>query len=126
MIGYTIFGTNDLEKATGFYDELFKELGYVRCWTTESFNTWGEDGTMGTFAVSKPFNEEAATAGNGTMIALTAKNKETVDRVFAKAIELGGADEGAPGQRGGDEMDFYAAYFRDLDGNKMNVFCVGG
>lgn len=123
MIGYIIYGTNNLEAASHFYDELFKVLGYVRCWSTEEFNTWGEEGTMGLFACSKPYNKEPATAGNGTMLALAAKNREEVDAVYAKAIELGATCEGQPGLRG-EASGFYAAYFRDLDGNKLNAFIM--
>ena len=125
MIAYTMFGTKDLQKATAFYDELFKELGYVRTWSNDNFNVWGAEGTMGSFAACKPENGEEATVGNGTMIAIGAPSKEVVEKVYAKALELGGTSEGEPGYRADPEAKFYAAYFRDLDGNKMNCVCVG-
>jgi len=123
MIGYVIFGTNDLDKASTFYDAVFAPLGHDRCFDGGSFRTWGKAGTMGEFAVSKPYNGEPATVGNGSMVALTAPDRATVDAVYASALEMGGTCEGAPGPRGDD--GFYAAYFRDLDGNKFNCFVFG-
>ena len=122
MIGYTMFGTNDMEKATVFYDEVFEALGYKRTWNDEAFRVWGPEGEMGGFCITKPHDGKTATSGNGTMIALTAPSHDIVDKVYAKAMELGGQDEGPPGPRGAPEMGFYAGYFRDLDGNKLNVF----
>ncbi|MDX1489674.1 MAG: VOC family protein [Pseudohongiellaceae bacterium] len=122
MIGYTTVGTNDLKKAADFYDALFKELGAKRTMEFETYIAWGVSEDQPMFSVTKPFNQEAATVGNGTMIGLAAKDKEQVDRVYAKAISLGAADEGPAGPRG---EGFYAGYFRDLDGNKLNVFCLG-
>ena len=72
-------------------------------------------------SVIKPFDEAAATVGNGVMVALAMEGRDKVDALHKKALELGGADEGAPGPRGDN---FYAGYFRDLDGNKLNVFCT--
>jgi predicted lactoylglutathione lyase len=69
-----------------------------------------------------PFDGRAATPGNGTMVALAADSTEGVDRVHRKAMSLGAKDEGAPGPRG---QGFYAGYFRDLDGNKLNVYFMG-
>jgi len=76
-------------------------------------------------AIGKPYDGQDATVGNGTMVALAADTREQVDQVYAKAIELGGADEGAPGSRGPEQMGFYGAYFRDPDGNKLCVFKMG-
>jgi predicted lactoylglutathione lyase len=73
-------------------------------------------------SVIKPYDGKPATVGNGVMIALQASSKEQVDAVYKKAIELGGKDEGPPGPRG---PSFYAGYFRDLDGNKLNAFFIG-
>ena len=121
MIGYVTVGTNDLEKASAYYDALLGELGAVRAMDMDVFKAWSTgDGPM--FSVTMPFNQEAATVGNGVMVALVMPDRATVDRMYAKAIELGGTDEGAPGPRGGDDSGFYAGYFRDLDGNKLNFF----
>jgi len=123
MIGYVTFGTNDLEKAAKFYDELLGTIGAKRFMEMDTFIAWATDPNAPSIAVTKPFNEEAATVGNGVMVAMVFDSIEKVDAFHAKALELGGADEGAPGPRGED--GFYAGYFRDLDGNKLNAFCIG-
>ena len=119
MIGYTTVGTNNLEKAVAFYDALFAELGAGRFMEEESFVAWAVSPDKPAFSVCRPFDGNAATVGNGTMVALTVDSTDKVDAVHAKALELGGQDEGAPGPR---MEGFYAGYFRDLDGNKLNVF----
>ena len=85
------------------------------------FIAWGNSEAGAGLGITYPFDKQAATVGNGCMVALGASSREQVDAVYAKAIELGGSDEGAPGQR---YPGFYAAYFRDLDGNKLNLFCM--
>ena len=120
MIGYITVGTNDMKKAAAFYDALLGEMGAKRTMDEDTFIVWANDGTA--FSITKPFNQEAATVGNGVMVAFAAPDRETVDRLYAKAMELGATDEGKPGQRGGEDSSFYAAYFRDLDGNKLNFF----
>jgi predicted lactoylglutathione lyase len=122
MIGYTTVGTNDLPRAAAFYDALFAELGATRGMEMETFIAWTGPAGGPMFAIIKPFDKQPATVGNGVMIALAASSKEQVDRIHRKALELGAADEGAPGPRG---PGFYAGYFRDLDGNKLNAFCLG-
>ena len=124
MLGYVSLGTNDIDRACDFYDELLSLVGAKRVWEDESFIAWSNSATGG-LAVAKPFDGEPATVGNGVMAAIAAPNREAVDQVYAKAIELGAADEGEPGVRGGDDSTFYAAYFRDLDGNKLNAFFMG-
>ena len=120
MIGYVTLGTNDLERAVAFYDELLALVGASRFMTEEGiFVAWAASHDQAGISVTRPYNGEPATTGNGTMVALAADSPEMVDRVYAKAMELGGTDEGPPGQR---SDAFYAAYFRDLDGNKLNVF----
>ena len=121
MIGYVTVGTNDLQRATAFYDELFALIGAGRFMEDDSFVAWATSADTPGFAASKPFDGNPATVGNGTMVALAVNSKERVHTVYDKAIELGGADEGAPGERG---EGFYAGYFRDLDGNKLNVFSL--
>jgi hypothetical protein len=122
MIGYITVGTNDLEKAAGFYDALFAEIGAGRFMEMDSFIAWATEPNAPAFSVSKPFDGNPATVGNGVMIALVLDSTDKVDALYAKALELGGTDEGAPGPRG--EGGFYAGYFRDLDGNKLNAFCM--
>lgn len=119
MIGYVTLGANDVEKAAAFYDELLGLIGAKRFMETEKFVAWSTGPKSPALSVTTPFDGKAATVGNGVMVALAVDSTEKVDALHAKALELGGADEGAPGPRGGG---FYAAYFRDLDGNKLNAF----
>ena len=121
MIGYTSVGTNDLDKAIAFYGELLSLLGAQPFFKSDRGVGWGVSPDKPMFSVLKPFNGAPATVGNGSMVALSAKDAEQVQAVYAKAIALGGQDEGAPGPRG---SGFYGAYFRDLDGNKIAVFCM--
>lgn len=123
MIGYITLGTNDFDRACAFYDALLGDFGARR--TMEfppRFVAWGKSPTSTALAVCKPYNGKEATIGNGSMAALHCTERETVDRLYAKAIELGGTDEGPPGERA---PGFYAAYFRDLDGNKLAFFQTG-
>jgi len=122
MIGYVTLGTNDLERAAAFYDELLQLVGAGRFMETETFIAWAVTPDSPALSVTKPYDGNAATVGNGVMVALVVQTPEQVNAVHAKALELGGADEGAPGPRG--DSGFYAAYFRDLDGNKLNAFCM--
>lgn len=123
MIAYTTFGTHDLARAADFYDAVLAELDAKRFMEEPDYYiAWGNSEHGAGLGITNPFNKEAASVGNGTMVALAATSREQVDRVYAKAIELGGTDEGAPGQRW---PGFYAAYFRDLDGNKLNCCYMG-
>jgi predicted lactoylglutathione lyase len=122
MIGYVTLGTNDLEKGAAFYDALLAELGAGRFMEMETFIAWATSPDAPGVSITKPFDGNPATVGNGVMVGLAADSPEKVDSVYAKAMELGAQDEGAPGPRG--DSGFYAGYFRDLDGNKLNVFCM--
>lgn len=122
MIGYVTLGTNDLPRATSFYDKLLGALGAKRVFESERGIGWGTSMNSPSLAVTKPFDGLPATRGNGTMVALLADSKEKVAAIHKLALELGASDEGAPGPRG---ETFYAAYFRDLDGNKLSCFFVG-
>ena len=122
MIGYITLGTNDLARAAAFYDELLAELGARRYMESDKFVAWAVRPDVPSLGVIKPFDGHAATAGNGTMVALAVDRPELVDRVHRKAMALGARDEGAAGPRG---EGFYAGYFRDLDGNKLNIYCLG-
>ncbi len=121
MLGYVTFGTNNLGKSAAFYDALAKELGAKRTMETEKFIAWGAPNQAMLFLI-KPADGNTATVGNGVMAALPAKDTAQVDRIYKLAMSLGAKDEGPPGDRGGG---FYAAYFRDLDGNKLNTFHHG-
>ena len=122
MIGYVTLGTNDLPRAATFYDAIAKHFGVGRMMEFDTFIAWGEMGGPAGIAATMPFDEQEATVGNGTMVALQVDNPEKVQAVYDTAMAHGGTDEGAPGPRGDD--GFYAGYFRDPDGNKLNVFCM--
>ncbi len=123
MIGYVTLGTDDLERAGGFYDPVLAELGAKRFATTDRMLVYGTDPTAPMLMLCTPWDEQPATGGNGTMVALKVDSRERVDAVYAKALELGAADEGAPGPRG--NTGGYFGYFRDADGNKLAVFVMG-
>jgi predicted lactoylglutathione lyase len=123
MIGYITLGTNNLERAGKFYDELLAEIGAKRAMTDERMLGWSiGEGPL--FSVITPFDELSATVGNGAMIALDVNNGDAVERLYRKAISLGASDEGEPKDRG-SSMGFYGGYFRDLDGNKLVAYCLG-
>ena len=121
MIGYVTLGTNDLSRAASFYDALLAEIGAGRFMESERLIAWAVSPDKPALGVVTPYDGKAPTVGNGVMIALVVDSNSKVDALHRKAIELGGADEGAPGPRG--IPGFYAGYFRDLDGNKLNCYC---
>ena len=121
MIGYVTIGTNDLDRAASFYDAIAAELGVGRMMEFDTFIAWGRPGGAAGIGVTRPFDGQAATVGNGVMVALEAKDTEQVRRLYDIALASGGTDEGPPGDRGGG---FYAAYFRDPDGNKLNAYVM--
>ena len=128
MIGYATLGSNDIDKALDFYDALFAEIGGKRLMQMpdeRKLTFYGNAPKTPMVAIGKPYDGGTATAGNGTMISLAMDTREQVDALHAKAIALGGADEGAPGPRGPESMGFYGGYFRDLDGNKFCAFKMG-
>jgi catechol 2,3-dioxygenase-like lactoylglutathione lyase family enzyme len=133
VFSYICFGTRDLTKAAAFYDAVFHAIGVKRCDTQgedwDGWIGWGdyEHGGVREMAlwVGTPFNNQPASAGNGTMVALKASTWQQVDDFHAAAIKNGGASEGAPGLRPQYNADFYAAYLRDPDGNKLAVVCRG-
>lgn len=121
MIGYVTLGSNDVQRAAAFYDELLAVIGAGRAYEGENFVAWGTGPGAPAISVIKPYDGNAATVGNGTMVAIAVDGPEKVHELHAKALQLGGTDEGAPGPR---VDNFYAGYFRDLDGNKLNAFCI--
>jgi catechol 2,3-dioxygenase-like lactoylglutathione lyase family enzyme len=123
MIGYVTVGTKDLKKASAFYDKICGELGMGRFMENDRLIAWGGPGRGAGFGVALPYDGQPMTVGNGVMAAFSARDKAQVDRVHALAISLGGTCEGPPGPRG--TGGFYAAYFRDPDGNKLNAFVMG-
>lgn len=122
MIGYVMLGTNKFDEAAKFYDELLGTLGAGRFLESDQFIAWSTAPDSPSISICRPHDGNEATVGNGVMVAIVVDSREKVDALHAKALELGATDEGAPGPR----MDnFYAGYFRDLDGNKLNAFYFG-
>ncbi len=117
MIGYVTIGTNDHHRAGEFYDAVLDVLGGSRAFEAENFIAWSLKSGGPKVCLTKPYDGNTATVGNGMMIGLTAQSADMVDAVHKKALELGAKDEGAPGPRGGGR--YYIGYFRDLDGNKL-------
>ncbi len=124
MIGYITLGTDDLVAAGAFYDELLALLGARRVMTDERMLGWGKAPGDTMFSVILPYDGKTASAGNGSMTALNAGEPAMVELVYAKALALGGTDEGHPHDRG-SSTGFYGGYFRDLDGNKLVAYCLG-
>ena len=126
MIGYAMVGTNDMERARGFYDPLMPLLAASAnaAWSTDTRVWYATAPNAPMLVVTKPYDGQPATAGNGSMIALAVPSREAVQAVHSKALELGGIDEGGAGHRSSDPGDLYRAYFRDLDGNKLMVFTL--
>ncbi|MBX7491956.1 VOC family protein [Qipengyuania sp. 1NDW9] len=127
MIGYVTLGTNDRERSAKFYDAVCGELGVGRMMEFDEFIAWGKPGGGAGIGLTKPFDGNEATVGNGVMVALEAKDRDQVKRLYDIALANGGTDEGEPGPRGEPDengMLFYAAYFRDPDGNKLNAFLM--
>jgi catechol 2,3-dioxygenase-like lactoylglutathione lyase family enzyme len=125
MIGYVSLGTNDLDRALAFYDRVLAPIGGKRIQQMPDARGWtlyGAGRGKPMLAITRPIDGAAASAGNGTMVALYAPAREQVDSVHAEALALGAANEGEPGSRGPKSMNFYGAYFRDFDGNKLCVF----
>ena len=123
VIGFVMVGTNDLEKSSKFYDAILVHLGMKRVTITERYIGYGhssEDSGV-KFYITKPHNKKNATAGNGTMVALSAETKEAVDKFYKTALENGATDEGAPGPRSDGN---YYGYIRDQEGNKITARCI--
>ncbi|MFV0261492.1 MAG: VOC family protein [Kluyvera sp.] len=121
MFSYVMLGTNDLPRAISFYDPLMEQLGHPQAGRNEEGASWGtfsDNHTIG-LCVGRPFNQQSASVGNGTMVALNAGSFEHIQQLHALALSLGGTDEGAPGHRPQYGEGFYSAYVRDPDGNKL-------
>lgn len=130
MIGYVTLGTNDIAKARDYYDALLGSIGAKRLMQFDDeaggFTLWGTGWGKPGVALTRPYNKEPAVAGNGNMIAIVMDSRDKVDAFYAKALELGGSDEGPPGLRGPEgDRAFYGAYFRDPEGNKICAFRIG-
>ena len=118
LIGLGPLGPHDRERSAKFYDAIAGELGTGRMMDNEQFIAWGKPGGGAGIGLTKPFDGNPASVGNGVMVALEAKDEEQVKRLYDIALANGGTCEGPPGER---FKGFYAAYFRDPDGNKLNA-----
>jgi catechol 2,3-dioxygenase-like lactoylglutathione lyase family enzyme len=134
MLSYVYFGTNNLDRAVGFYSATLAPPGMERCITADpewdrisaGWGIYEDDGARElTFWIGKPFDQQPASVGNGCMVAFSARSWKAVDEFYAAALANGGSSEGAPGLRLHYAPDFYAAYVRDPDGNKVAVVCRG-
>jgi len=121
MISYVTLGSNDIPKAAAFYDELLAGLNAKKVYDTEGFVAWGAGENQPMLSIITPNDKKTATVGNGVMVALNVPSVELIDALHAQAIAMGAENEGDPGLR---EDIYYCAYFRDLDGNKLNLFCM--
>ena len=119
MIGYVCIGCDNPPRAAKFYDELLAVYGAKRQGENERYISYGLTPEGSSLLLIKPFNGKPASAGNGAMVALEADSKEKVDAVYKKAMALGAKDEGPAGAR---SPQFYAAFFRDPEGNKLAVY----
>jgi len=122
MIAYSTVGVTDMDRSIAFYDAAFAPLGAVRDTTSATWTGYTRPGDRGAFFLTRPFNRQAASGGNGAMLAFLAADRAAVDQFFAAALAYGGVDEGPPGVREGMNPVFYAAYVRDPDGNKLCAF----
>lgn len=122
MLGYCTIGVNDMDRATAFYDSLLGELGAKTMFDMGRIKGYGVAPGQPMLAICIPYNEEPQVPGNGNMVAIAAASEEQVNQLHARALELGGTDEGAPGTR---VATFYGGYVRDLDGNKLCFFKMG-
>ncbi len=123
MYSHTTIGANDLARARAFYEAVFAPLGHEVKEANDTYIAWGAPGRLSQFFVGLPFNGEGSSPGNGPMIALLAPKRSVVDACHAAAMGQGGTDEGRPGLRPHYHDNYYGAYFRDLDGNKICVVC---
>ncbi|MEO0982453.1 MAG: VOC family protein [Pseudomonadota bacterium] len=124
MLAYVTLGSNNIDKSLEFYDAFMPELGAKRLFDNGRLYFYGTGPGAPMLAIGGPYDEQAASCGNGTMPALACEDRAMVDRLHAKALELGASDEGAPGER--IPGVFYGAYFRDPDGNKFALAKMGG
>jgi len=123
LLAYTTLGTSDLDRAIAFYDVLLAEIGAKQLFGMDRIKFYGTSTKAPMLAVCLPYDEQPHERGNGWMVAIPGGSREGVDKLHAKALELGATDEGAPGER--IPNVFYGAYVRDLDGNKICFMEMG-
>lgn len=119
MIGYTTIGVTDMDRAEAFYGALLGEIGAKQLFGMDRIKFYGTSTDAAMLAICIPYDEQSPNCGNGNMIAIPGGSREGVDKLYAKAMELGASDEGEPGER---MPTFYGGYVRDPDGNKLCFF----
>ena len=119
MIGYVTIGVNDMDRSVAFYDALLSQVGGKQVFGMDRIKFYGNGPGSPMLAICVPYDQQPPQRGNGNMVAIPGGSPAGVDKLYAKAIELGATDEGAPGQR---MPIFYGGYVRDLDGNKLCFF----
>ena len=126
MLSHTTLGVNDLRRARRFYDAVLGALGLVLKFSDDTWVGWKQtEAERPLFLITKPFDGKRASSGNGQMIALLAPNRTVVDKCHQLALAHEGVDEGAPALRPDYHPNYYGAYFRDPDGNKLCVVYHG-
>ena len=126
MIGYAMVGASDLQRSTAFYDALLAPLGLEKVELDSVYTAYAPKTAPGDveFYVTTPFDQNAATAGNGSMVAFKVDQRRSVDLFHQIGLENQGQDEGAPGLRPADGTVYYT-YVRDPEGNKICAYCEG-
>jgi lactoylglutathione lyase len=127
MFSHVFVGVSDFERALRFYQPLMACLGHPQrfCEPSRPWAGWqtSEVQARPLFLIGSPYNQQAYTAGNGQMAAFMVQNRAMVDEVYTLALSLGGSCEGSPGLRPEYHAQYYGAYFRDPEGNKLCVVC---
>jgi catechol 2,3-dioxygenase-like lactoylglutathione lyase family enzyme len=130
MIGYVTLGTDNIERSREYFDALFGTIGAKRLMQFgdedggSGFTMYGTSMARPAVVLTRPYDQQPMQVGNGNMVALVMDSTDKVDAFHAKALELGGTDEGAPGYRGDPKFGYYFGYFRDPDGHKFAVFNI--
>jgi len=119
MLGYATIGVSDMDRAVAFYDALLAEVGAKQLFGMDRIKFYGSSPNGAMLAICIPYDEGEHNCGNGNMLAIPGGSREGVDKLYAKAIELGATCDGEPGER---MPVFYGAYVHDLDGNKLCFF----
>lgn len=126
MFSHIFVGVKDFDRALAFYGPLMATIGVESrfCERTRPWAGWQTPGSIRPlFLIGTPHNREDHQAGNGQMVAFLAPDRATVDRAHETALKNGGTSEGAPGLRPQYHANYYGAYFRDPEGNKLCVAC---
>jgi len=126
VLSHVFVGVNDFDRAYSFYSALMRVLNHALkfCERDRPWAGWvSSDAPRPLFLIGRPYDGSPASNGNGQMVAFLANDRSVVDRAYAVALENGASSEGRPGLRPEYHPDYYGAYFRDPEGNKLCVCC---